>query len=130
MAGLPRKYSDLDLNFSAHPVTGDVSQLSDSEAVRRSVRNLILTENYERFFQPDLGSGVTGLLFENFTPITAERIRRAILDTIERYEPRAEMLEVTIEANPERNGFQATIIFYVVNLVDPVSISVFLERVR
>lgn len=130
MVKVNREYRDLDLNFEAHPVLGDVNILKEAEAVKRSIRNLILTDNYERFFNPELGSGITQLLFELVSPITERRIVTAITDTIVTYEPRADLIDVDVRVNEEQNGYTATITFYIVNLVDPISMFVFLERVR
>ena len=97
------KYEDLDLDFIAHPTTGDITTKSDLEAVKRSVRNLVLTSKYERPFQPFLHSGIRGMLFEPLTAITAFSIRQNIIDVIKQYEPRASLMNVRVTADSEKN---------------------------
>lgn len=130
MAAPIRQFSDLNLNMLIHPVTGDVDILKNVDAVKRSIRNLILTNNYERHFQPDIGSGIAHLLFEPIGPLTRERIRNAIESTIKTYEPRAEVLKIDVKVDTDGNGYNASITFGMVNLIEPVTISLFLERVR
>ena len=124
-----RTYADLNLSFLPTPVKKDVSTLKDEAAVKRSVRNLILTNNYERFFQPDLGSGVTGLLFEPFSRITERSIEQRVRSVIQSYESRAEVLDVSVQIDPSHNGYNCTITFMVVNLKEPITVDVFLERI-
>jgi phage baseplate assembly protein W len=125
-----REYKDFSLDFTEHPVTGDVLKLSGDSAVRRSVKQLILTNNYERPFQPDLGSSIVQYLFENVTPITGELIKRAIDGVIRKYEPRAEIVRIDVEVDPDKNGYQASITFFVLNGIEPITVDVFLERAR
>lgn len=125
-----REYVDLNLSFDAHPVTGAVSKLTGTDAVKRSIRNLILTGNYEKQFQPDLGSGIALLLFEPINTLTQQKIKTAIEDAINLYEPRAKLLSVDVIIAPDYNGYTASILFEVVDQEEPVSINVFLERVR
>ena len=88
------RYSDIDLDFKAHPVSGDIVTLTDMEALKRSVRNLILTKRYDRPFRPELDAGVHQYLFELATPVTAIKIKNKIEETIRRDEPRVELLDV------------------------------------
>ena len=83
-------YKDLDLNFMAHPITGDVTTKSDSEAVKRAVKNIVLTNYYERPFKPRLGGNIRGLLFELNTDRQLNRARDRLADTITALEPRVE----------------------------------------
>ena len=87
-------FKDLDLDFEAHPVTGDISKLSNEEAVKRSIRNLVLLNHYEIFTHPEIASGVTQLLFENMETNTARVIQRLITELIKNFEPRAELQDV------------------------------------
>lgn len=129
--GRNREYKDLNLNFDANPVTGDIPILKEEDAVKRSIRNLILTGYYERPFRPALGSGVSYLLFENYLgSITTERIRTTIEEVINTYEPRAELLNVTVKDDSENNGFSVDIVFNIVSLIEPITVNLFLERVR
>ena len=125
-----RKWADLDLDFVAHPVTKDIVLKRDVEAVKRSIRNLILTNRYERPFQPNIDGGVTRLLFELSSPQTKHNIESAIRNCISNYEPRAEVIDVFVTGDLDRNGFNVTIEFRVINTPNPVTIELFLERLR
>ena len=125
-----RRWSDLDLDFQAHPVTKDIVTKTDVEAVKRSVRNLILTNRYERPFQPQIDGGVTRHLFELSSPMTKSNIEGAIKLAIANFEPRAEVISVFVGGDLDKNGFEVTIEFRVVNTPDPVTIELFLERLR
>lgn len=123
-------YSDFDLNFIPHPVRKDVVRVTNSEAIKRSVINLLLTAHYERPFQPNLGGRVRELLFEPFTEFTAELLQVAILEVLGNYEPRAEISDLKIEPRPDENGFRIKLEFYLNNVAEPVTIDTLLERVR
>lgn len=125
-----KKYEDIDLDFIAHPITGDVTTKSDLEAVKRSVRNLVMTSKYERPFQPFLHSGIRGMLFEPLSPITAFSIRQNIIDVIKQYEPRAVLMDVQVFADSEKNGFNVHIYFRVINTEEQVVVGLLLERLR
>ena len=125
-----RRWTDLDLDFIAHPVTKDIIFKTDVEAVKRSVRNLILTNRYERPFQPDIDGGVTRDLFQLSTPHTKHDVKSAIETCIANFEPRASVISVFVGGDLDRNGFDVTINFRVVNTPDPVTIELFLERLR
>lgn len=125
-----RVYKDLDLNFIANPVTGDVSRVTGDDAVIRSVRNLIFTNFYERLFHPEIGSGVRGLLFENITPVTLINLKNAIELVIRNFEPRVRLDQVVTQSTADNNTVQALIRFYIQNNTSPTEISVFLQRVR
>lgn len=125
-----RTWSDLDLDFQAHPVTKDIVRKTDVEAVKRSVRNLILTNRYERPFQPQIDGGVTRHLFELGTPLTKHNVKSAIEIAIANFEPRAEVISVFVGGDLDTNGFEVTIEFRVVNHPNPVTIELFLERLR
>ena len=125
-----RKWTDLDLDFIAHPVTKDIIFKTDVEAVKRSVRNLILTNKYERPFQPDIDGGVTRHLFQLSTPHTKHDVKGAIENCIANFEPRASVISVIVGGDLDKNGFDVTINFRVVNTPDPVTIELFLERLR
>jgi len=125
-----RTYSDLNLDFGRHVVTNDISKIKGVDAVKRSVRNLVQTAFYERPFHPELGCGVRELLFENFTPVTSMFISRKIEEVLSNYEPRARIHQISVNEQPDRNGIEATIFFYVENLPEPVSVTTVLQRVR
>ena len=126
-----RQYSDLDLFFSAKGVSKDISKVTDIQAVKRSIRNLVLTNHYEKPFHPEIGSGVRDMLFEPMTPITANILARKIEDVIENFEPRAKLIGVRAQPNLDRNEYEVTIEFYVINTpTELVDLTVMLERLR
>ena len=126
-----RQYSDLDLFFSKKATSKDISKVTDVKAVKRSVRNLILTNPYEKPFHPEIGSGVRDILFEPMTPITAHVLTRKIQLVIENFEPRARLVGVKALRDLDRNAYEVVIEFYVVNTpTELVDLTVFLERLR
>lgn len=125
-----REYKDLDLNFKAHPVTKDVIKRTGNSAIIGALRNLILTNLYEKPFQPSFGSRVRGLLFEDVSYITASVLQSEISKTIENFEPRVGIDAIKVQANPEQNRYDITIRFYINNLEAPVTINFFLEKIR
>ena len=125
-----RKFKDLDLDFGRHPVTNDVNVVEDVIAVKRSVKNLIQTNFYERPFNPELGCGVRELLFENFTPMTKVFLERKIEEVIVNYEPRVELQNVAVDDDQDKNRLVVDIYFYVVGVPGPQVVQTFLQRVR
>ena len=126
-----RQYTDLDLFFAKKATSKDISKVTDIQAVKRSVRNLILTNHYEKPFHPEIGSGVRGMLFELMTPITAQILTKKIEDVIENFEPRARLISVRAIPDLDRNSYECRIEFYIVNMpTELVDLTVFLERLR
>jgi phage baseplate assembly protein W len=125
-----RIFSDLDLNFTPHPVTGDISRRFDDNAIKQSVKNLILTRNFERPFHSEIGSPVKSLLFDPMTPMTAHMVRRAIIDLISNFEPRVNLTDVSVIASPENNALYVSIEFKIVNTERPITLELILERTR
>ena len=126
-----RQYSDLDLFFSAKSVSKDISKVTDIQAIKRSVRNLVLLNHYEKPFHPEIGSGVRDMLFENMTPITANILARKVEDVIENFEPRVKLIGVRAQPDLDRNAYEVTISFYVINTpTELVDLTVMLERLR
>ena len=126
-----RQYTDLDLFFAKKATSKDISKVTDIQAVKRSVRNLVLTNHYEKPFHPEIGSGVRDMLFELMTPLTAHILTKKIEDVIENFEPRARLISVRAIPNLDRNEYECTISFYVVNTpTELVDLTVFLERLR
>ena len=123
-------YKDLDLDFIRNPATNDISFKKDDEAVKRSLRNLVLTNFYERKFHPEIGSGVYNLLFENMTPLVERGIERAIYEIVHIYEPRVS--DLVVESNPkyDKNGYEVILKFKIAATDTLVNISLFLERLR
>ena len=126
-----KQYSDLDLFFGKKAASNDISKVNDIQAVKRSVRNLVLLNHYEKPFHPEIGSGVRDILFENMTPTTSHILTRKIEMVIENFEPRARLISVSARPDLDRNEYECTISFYVVNApTELVDLTVFLERLR
>ena len=126
-----RKYSDLDLFFGKKSSDSDIQNITDVKAVKRSVRNLVLLNHYEKPFHPEIASGVRDMLFELMTPVTAQILARKVEDVINNYEPRARLVSVTAIPNLDRNMYEVSIEFYVVNQpTELVDLSIMLERLR
>ena len=126
-----REYVDLDLFFGKKSSDKDVSVVTDVQAVKRSIRNLVLLNIYEKPFHPEISSGVRDMLFELMPPVTAALLARHIEDVIENYEPRARLTGVRAIPDYDRNSYSVTIEFYVVNTpTELVDLTIFLERLR
>jgi len=125
-----RIYKDLDLDFGRNTVTNDVNKLTDVEAVKRSVRNLINTNHFERPFHPEIGGNVRALLFENITPLTALNLQRKIEEVLNNFEPRAKITQILADPDIDRNGYRLEIKFYVIGIQNPITVETFLERLR
>ena len=123
-------FKDINLSLARHPITGDIASLSNIEAVKRSVRNLINTNFYERPFHPEIGSNVRSILFEPVSPIVASVLERHVRDVVENFEPRAELIDVLVSDNADANEYRVQIKFYVVNSSDIADMNIFLERLR
>lgn len=130
MARNTRIFSDLDLNFTANPVTKDISRRYDDNAIKTSIKNLILTSNYERPFHSEIGSPLKRLLFEPQSPFIASSIRKAIIDMINNFEPRVEIIDVIVNFKPDENGVAVTIHFKIINTERPITLNLVLERTR
>ena len=125
-----QKFSDIDLDFSRNLVTSDVAKVTDVVAVKRSVKNLVQTNFYERPFQPELGCGVRELLFENFTPMTRIFLEKKIQEVLLNYEPRIDLQSVKVDDDQDNNRLVVDIYFYVVGSPGPQTVTTFLQRLR
>mgnify|MGYP001369986928 CR=1 FL=1 len=125
-----RQWADLDLDFVKHPITKDVVKKTNVEAVKRSVRNLILTNRYDKFFHPEVDGGVTRHLFGLSTAHTMHDIEIAVKTCLSNYEPRVVVNSVVVGGDLDNNGFNVSIFFTVINTPEPIQISLFLERAR
>ena len=125
-----RDYKDLDLDFGRNAVTNDVNKLTDVEAVKRSVRNLVLTNHYERPYNKYLGGDLISQLFENMDPMTEYNISKNIRQALDNFEPRAIVTEIKTNAHHALNGINVTITFHLKNDPNPQIVEVLLERVR
>ena len=125
-----RIYKDLNLDFSFNSATKDIQKITDVEAVKRSVRNLINLNHYEKPFHPEVGSNLRAMLFELMTPQMNHVISKQIQKLITNYEPRARLVQVATIPDFDRNAYNCKIFFYVVNQPEPVTVETFLERLR
>ena len=125
-----RKFRDIDLDFTRNAVTNDVNVVEDVIAVKRSVRNLVQTNFYERPFNPELGCGVRELLFEPFTPLTKVHLERKIEEVLVNNEPRVELQNVAVDDDQDRNRLVDAISFQVIGVPGPQSVETFLQRLR
>ena len=123
-------YKDLNLDFSQNIATKDIQKVLDIESVKRSVRNLINLNHYEKPFHPEIGSNLRALLFENITPQISHYIAKQIELLIRNYEPRCRLVEVVNKPDLRKNGYSVSISFYVINTPNPVQVETFLERLR
>ena len=125
-----RIYKDLNLGFQKNTATKDIQKITDVEAVKRSVRNLINTNHYERPFHPEIGSDVRAMLFEPMTPLTALNLQRKVAEVLNNFEPRIDLQQVLANPDLDRNSYQLKIMFYVVGSNSPIEVETFLERLR
>lgn len=126
-----RAYEDLDLFFGKKASNSDIQDITNVKAVKRSVRNLILMNHYEKPFHPEIGSGIRDMLFENMSPVTAQILARKVEDVINNFEPRARLVSVRAFPDLDRNSYEVSIEFYVVNTpTELVDMSLMLERLR
>lgn len=132
MGQIARKpdYSDLDLDFLMHPTTKDVVVKIGPEAIKRSVRNLILTNFYDRPFRPGIGSNAQKLLFENASPLTAGFLENAIKEVIANFEPRVRLDGIKVQFDYDNNGYNVALAYMILNKNEPIITTIFLERIR
>ena len=125
-----RTFRDLDLNFTIHPVRKDINVYKNEFAIINSIKNLVLTNNYERPFQPEIGSNIRRMLFEQVDSITAAQIEREITEVIGNFEPRAQVSRVDAIPSPDENLYKIRLEFFIINSSEPITINFFLERIR
>jgi phage baseplate assembly protein W len=123
-------YSDLDLTFNRVPVTNDVALRYNDQAVIASVRNLLLTNFYERPFQPNLGSNINAILFEQADVITSNILENEIKNVISNFEPRIKINFINIQPSPDENSFNLTMSFFIGNNTTPTNVNMLLQRSR
>jgi hypothetical protein len=124
-------FSDVNVTFTPHPVTGKLPVLKNADAVKRAVRNLILTNFGERPYDPLYGGNIRALLFENTDdPLLSDRIQRDITRAVNQYEDRAKVLQVDVVIRPDSNRLVIKVQFQIVNQRFPVDLEVAIERVR
>ena len=127
---IKKLYSDLDFTFTRTPGRNDIALSYDEMAVIRSVRYLLLTKNFERPFQSNIGSRIQSLLFEPIDALTAQSLKSEIENVLDKFEPRVSLVQVTIYEKPDDNAYSVTIQFYIGNNVEPTAINLILERTR
>ena len=125
-----RIYKDLNMSFTKNPATKDVARLFDIQAIKRSVKNIILTNKYERPFNPDFGCNLRGFLFENITEPLLVIIKDRVAMAIEKYEPRVSVEDVVVKNSSDPNGINIQVSFLINGVEDPITVSTFLQRVR
>lgn len=123
-------YTDLNLLFMPNPMTGDINPIKDIEAIKKSVINLILTNFYERPFQPEIGCGVRSLLFEPADPITISDIEDAAKQVLDNFEPRVRVLGISATDDPDNNAYTMTIYFQILSTEQVAEVTTVLERLR
>jgi phage baseplate assembly protein W len=123
-------FSDVSANFTKSIVSGDVVRTIDSEAVKRSIRNLIFTKKYERLIDPKIGADIESFLFEPIDAITTMSIKKAIETTLKNYEPRASIQEVLVQADYDRQRYNVSITFSLLNSSVQNTVELFLDRIR
>ena len=127
---VPARYSDFKVDLEVNPMTLDLALSKNADAVKRSVRSLLTTGMYERFYRPYIGAGLQKYLFEPVTKVTAELIRQSIIATIRNHEPRALLIAARVTARPDDNEYDATVTFGIVNVPDVVTLSQIIRRAR
>lgn len=125
-----RTFVDLDLNFQANPITGDVSKNVGNLAVINALRYLLQTNHYETPFMPSVGANITKLLFENADELTAQALQKEITNTITNYEKRVSISSISVIADYALNGFQVELTIFILNSLNPVTVNLFLKRIQ
>ena len=123
-------YRDIPMSFKVHPVTGNMKLVANAESIKQSVKNIVLTNFYERPYQPELGGNVLAELFENMTPITEYNVARNIRQALENSEPRAVIEDINTTPVEDQNTLRVSIKFSVRNIPEPIEVDVLLERIR
>lgn len=123
-------YSDVPNSFVQSPVNADLTRVVNEQAIKQSIRNLLLTDKGERLFQPNLGSDIKAMLFENVTPISLKVAENHIKEFISLHEKRCDLISVTVSSNIDSNAVEISILFNVINRSDIIQFNVILDRVR
>ena len=125
-----KRWSDFDLDFTAHPNTGKLSMKQDADAIVRSVRHLLLTNHYERPFHPEIGSNLSSQLFEPMTYATSLRIKSDIIEAIDNFEPRVSLTNIEVTPNESENAYYVSLRFFIINEEVERQTTFLLERTR
>ena len=124
------EYQDLDFDFTPNPVTGDVAKVKDATSVKRGIRNVLLTENGERLFQSEFGSGLKNLLFEQMTELTSQLLEDEVRSAIDSWEGRAQVININVIPEEEYNRYRVAVIFRILNNPEEQQLEVLLSRER
>ena len=127
---IQKLYSDIDFTLAKRPVLKDIALSYDNQAIIRSLRNILLTKKFEKLWNPEFGSNIDTLLFENISSVTAAALEKEISVAIENYEPRVNMKNVVVTPYIDRNAYDVALTFYISNATQPTTVTVFLERNR
>jgi phage baseplate assembly protein W len=130
MATIQKLYSDIDFTLAKRPVVNDIALSYDSQAIIRSMRNILLTKKYEKLWNPDFGANIDGLLFENISSVTSTALEKEITVAITNHETRVNLKSVVVTPYIDKNAYSVTLTFYIANATQPTTITVFLERNR
>lgn len=123
-------FSDFMTDLTVHPVTQELSRITNEAAVKRSLKNIVLTNRNERLFNPDFGGNINRLLFEPMGPATAEAIKHALNDTITTFEPRVKLSNIEVIPDEITQSYRVNIFFLIVNAKEPSGMTITLYRVR
>lgn len=123
-------YKDINLDFNKHPLTGDIITAVNVEAIKKSLRNLIMTDLYDVPFNPEKGTSLNGSLFENFSPLTSEFLKSKIREMVDVYEPRVDIQKIVIYQRDDQNSLEVNIVFKITDLNQVEEIAIFVERTR
>ena len=123
-------YSDFGINLNVHPLRKDINRITNEDAVRRSIKNILLTNHYERKMRPTFGANLSKYLFELITPITLQNIKIEIESAISNYEPRCNIISTVVSAGTDNNSVEITVTFSLLNSLNPVTVSTILGRVK
>lgn len=125
-----KDYRDMDMDMGAHPSHGDVEVVTKTTAIKRSIKNILRTNTNERLFQPEVESGLGPLLFENFSTLTTNRLSTAARQAIEKFEPRAQVLNVSVKPMEDENAYYIKVVFVPDNDIQETELEVYMERTR
>ena len=125
-----KTFSDLDLDFTANPITGDVAKVKDANSVKRGIRNVLMTENTERLFQPEVGSGIKNLLFEQMSDITTKLLEDEVRSAIDSWEERATIVTLVVTPEEVYNRYRVAVTFRTNNVLEEQNMEVYLQRER
>jgi phage baseplate assembly protein W len=125
-----KDYADIDLSFKVNPFTKDIYLKTDEDAVKTALKHLIQTKNFERSFHPEIGTQIHSLMFENFSSAVKIAMERTIKESIQKFEPRVRLIDLTVQETADANDLQVNIIFTLKNTERPITITTLLSRVR